>query len=218
MYVFLAIIIELASVVGSVVITFNTMIDGVLEIGKNGYRIDKDTLEEIKEKNKNKNERSKFKKILDWVLLFIPGINLINTGIGYFKFKNLIRKSIKNDPQIKEVIIPMTEEEKEEYSKIKSRVAKMDFLAENNKKQEYTGFKSSYNKKNEDDEYDLFQFFEMTPDKEKEYEEHEMFNSKYIVNLDESQYREVTDDTDEIKVEEEQGPVLKKTLNGPKKM
>ena len=59
MYVFLAIIIELASVVGSVVITFNTMIDGVLEIGKNGYRIDKDILEEIKEKNKKKKEKRK---------------------------------------------------------------------------------------------------------------------------------------------------------------
>lgn len=218
MYVFLAIIIELASVVGSIVITFNTVIDGILEIGKSGYRIDKDILEEIKEKNKNKKERSKFKKILDWVLLFTPGINLINAGIGYFKFKHLIRKSIKNDPKIKEVIFPMTEEEKEEYSKIKSRVAKMDFLAENNKKQEYTGFKSSYDKKDEDEEYDLFQFFEMTPDKEKEYEEHEMFNSKYIVNLDESQYREVYDDIDEIKIEEEQGPVLKKTLNGPKRL
>lgn len=218
MYVFLAIILELASVVGSVVITFNTVIDGILEVGKNGYRIDKDTLEEIKEKNKNKNERSKFKKILDWVLLFTPGINLINAGISYFKFKNLIRNSIKNDPKIKEVIFPMTEEEKEEYSKIKSRVAKMDFLAENNKKQEYTGFKSSYDKKDEDDEYDLFQFFEMTPDKEKEYEEHEMFYSKFLVNLDESQYREITDDTDETKIEEEQGPVLKKTLKGPKKM
>ena len=213
MYVFLAIILELASVVGSVVITFNTMIDGVLEIGKNGYRIDKDILEEIKEKNKNKKERSKFKKILDWVLLFTPGINLINAGIGYFKFK----KAVMNDPQIKEVIIPMTEEEKEEYSKIKSRVAKMDFLVENNKKQEYTGFKSSYNK-NDDEEYDLFELFETTPDKEKEYEEHEMFNSKYIVNLDESQYREVYDNTDETKIEEEQGPVLKKTLKGLKKM
>ena len=213
MYVFLAIIIELASVVGSVVITFNTMIDGVLEIGKSGYRIDKDILEEIKEKNKNKKERSKFKKILDWVLLFTPGINLINAGIGYFKFK----KAVMNDPQIKEVIIPMTEEEKEEYSKIKSRVAKMDFLVENNKKQEYTGFKSSYNK-SDDEEYDLFELFETTPDKEKEYEEHEMFNSKYIVNLDESQYREVYDNTDETKIEEEQGPVLKKTLKGLKKM
>ena len=213
MHVFLAIIIELASVVGSIAITFNTVIDGVLEIGKSGYRIDKDILEEIKEKDKKKKERSKFKKFLDWVLLFIPGINLISTGIGYFKFK----KAVMNDPQIKEVIIPMTEEEKEEYSKIKSRVAKMDFLVENNKKQEYTGFKSSYNK-NDDEEYDLFELFEMTPDKEKEYEEQEMFNSKYIVNLDESQYREVYDDTDETKVEEEQGPVLKKTLKGPKKM
>lgn len=218
MYVFLTIIIELASVVGSVVITFNTAIDGVLEIGKCGYRIDKDILEEIKEKNKKKKERSKFKKILDWVLLFTPGINLITAGIGYFKFKHLIRKSIKSDPKIKEMIFPMTEEEKEEYSKIKSRVAKMDFLAENNKKQEYTGFKSSYDKKDEDDEYDLFQFFEMTPDKEKEYEEHEMFNSKYIVNLDESQYREIYDDTDETKIEEEQGPVLKKTLKGSKRL
>ena len=58
----------------------------------------------------------------------------------------------------------------------------------------------------------------MTPDKEKEYEEHEMFNSKYIVNLDESQYREIYDDTDETKIEEEQGPVLKKTLKGSKRL
>ena len=216
MYIFLAIIIELASVVGSIVITFNTAIDGVLEIGKSGYKIDKDILEEIKEKNKNKKERSKFKKILGWVLLFMPGINLINAGIGYFKFKHLIRKSINNDPKIKEVIFPMTEEEKKEFSKIKSRLTKMSFLAENNKKQKYTGFESSYNKNNDDEEYDLFEFFEMTP--AKDYEEYERPYANDIINLDESQYKDIDNETDEIKIEEEQGPVLKKTLKGPSKI
>ena len=43
MMIFLGIIGELATVIGTLVITTNAGIDAVLEIPKNGYKIDKDT-------------------------------------------------------------------------------------------------------------------------------------------------------------------------------
>ena len=48
MMIFLGIIGELATVVGTLVITTNAGIDAVLEIPKNGYKIDKDTYEMVK--------------------------------------------------------------------------------------------------------------------------------------------------------------------------
>ena len=56
MMIFLGIIGELATVIGTLVITTNAGIDAVLEIPKNGYKIDKDTYENWR---KNKQKRKK---------------------------------------------------------------------------------------------------------------------------------------------------------------
>lgn len=122
--------------VGLVIITFSgscfikiyCVMDAILEILNNGYKIDAGTLDKyldqivLKEKQRNNLE-----KMLD----FIPGVNLIFAKIKYDKLK----KSIMNDPIIKESLIPMTDIEKDKYSTLRSRGEKevfTDVLLKNN--------------------------------------------------------------------------------------
>ena len=130
--------------IGMVAITFSSscfikiycVIDAILEILNNGYKIDAGTLDkyldqiELKEKQRNNLE-----KMLD----FIPGVNLIFAKIKYDKLK----KGIMNDPIIKESLIPMTDKEKEIYSTLKGRDEKtifMDFLFKNNDNVEFFNY------------------------------------------------------------------------------
>ncbi len=125
MIIFLGIVGELATVIGSVVITINAVLDSVLEISKNGYKIEKSVLDEIqKEQAEEKKQKSNLaNKILGTVLLLVPGINLINVSVKGTK----IKRAVMNDPQIKESIVPMTEKEKEQYAKMKGKLQKLTF-------------------------------------------------------------------------------------------
>ena len=122
MYIFLGIVGELATVVGSVAISLNGAVDSVLEISKNGYKIDKSVLDEYEKRQaeEKKEKTNGFKKALGVVLLFVPGVNLLRAGIANIKMK----KSVMNDPQIKEALIPMTDREKEQYAKMEGKMQK----------------------------------------------------------------------------------------------
>lgn len=142
MYIFLGIVGELATVVGSIVITLNCAVDSVLEISKNGYKIDKSVLDEYeKRKAEEKKEKSNgLKKALAVVLLFVPGVNLLRASIASIKTK----KSLMNNPQIKEALIPMTDKEKEQYAKMEGKMQKLTFTAfttaKENDEEEFIGF------------------------------------------------------------------------------
>ena len=127
MIIFLGIVGELATVIGSVVITLNAGLDSILEISKNGYKIEKSVLDEFQKKQaEEKKQKSNLaNKILGTVLLLVPGINLINASVKGAK----VKKSVMNDPQIKEAIVPMTEEEKEQYAKMEGKLQKLTFTA-----------------------------------------------------------------------------------------
>lgn len=56
MVIFLGIVGELITVIGSVAITIHFIIDSVLEIPNNGYKLDKDLLDEKKAKEKTQNQ------------------------------------------------------------------------------------------------------------------------------------------------------------------
>lgn len=142
MYIFLGIIGELATVVGTFAITLNAAVDSVLEISKNGYKIDKSVLDEVQKKQAKEKQKkaSGVKKILGAILLLVPGVNLINAGIKSVKLK----KSIMNDPQVKEALIPMTDKEKEQYAKMEGKLQKLTFTAfttaKENEEEEFFGF------------------------------------------------------------------------------
>ncbi len=141
MIIFLGIVGELATVIGSVAITFNAGLDSVLEISKNGYKIDKSVLDEVQKKQaEEKNKKNTLaNRILGTVLLLVPGVNLINASVKGVKTK----KSVMNDPQIKEAIVPMTEKEKEQYAKMEGKLQKLTFTAFTSSKEneeEFLGF------------------------------------------------------------------------------
>ena len=142
MYIFLGIVGELATVVGSVAISLNGAFDSVLEISKNGYKIDKSVLDEYEKRQaeEKKEKTNGFKKALGVVLLFVPGVNLLRAGIANIKMK----KSVMNDPQIKEALIPMTDSEKEQYAKMEGKMQKLAFTAfttaKENEQEEFFGF------------------------------------------------------------------------------
>lgn len=120
MVIFLGIVGELITVIGSVAITIHFIIDSVLEIPNNGYKLDKDLLDEKKAKEKTQKPNST-KMVLTTMLLLAPGINLIYTSIKGVKLK----KGIMKDPEIKKYLIPMPEIEKEKYAQLKSKFWKL---------------------------------------------------------------------------------------------
>ena len=120
MVIFLGIVGELITVIGSVAITIHFIIDSVLEIPNNGYKLDKDLLDEKKAKEKTQKPNST-KMALTTMLLLAPGINLIYTSIKGVKLK----KSIMKDPEMKKYLIPMPEIEKEKYAQLKSKFWKL---------------------------------------------------------------------------------------------
>lgn len=127
MIIFLGIVGELATVIGSFAIFINAGLDSVLEISKNGYKIDKSVLDEIQKKQaeKRKQDTNLAKQVLRTILFLVPGVNLIYASINGIK----IKKSVMNDPQIKKSIVPMTEDEKEQYAKMKGKLQKLAFTA-----------------------------------------------------------------------------------------
>ena len=120
MVIFLGIVGELITVIGSVAITIHFIIDSVLEIPNNGYKLDKDLLDEKKAKEKTQKPNST-KMVLTTMLLLAPGINLIYTSIKGVKLK----KGIMKDPEMKKYLIPMPEIEKEKYAQLKSKFWKL---------------------------------------------------------------------------------------------
>lgn len=142
MYIFLGIIGELATIIGCTAITINAGINSVLEISKNGYRIDKSVLDEVLQKEQMKEKKRKANltnRVLGTILLLLPGVNLINASIKGEKLK----RSVMNDPKVKESIVPMTEKEKEQYVKMENKLQKLTFtafMAEKENEEEFLGF------------------------------------------------------------------------------
>lgn len=127
MIIFLEIVGELASIIGSVAIYLNASFNSILEISNNGYKIEKSVLDKLKKKQfEEKKQKSNLAdKILETVLLLVPGVNLINASIKSAK----VKKMVMNDQEIKENIVPMTEEEKEQYAKMEGKIQKLMFTA-----------------------------------------------------------------------------------------
>lgn len=140
MYIFLGIIGELVTVVGASAIIFNAGIDSILEISKNGYKIDKSVLDEYKKKqSEEKHGKNGIKKILEILLILVPGVNLVNAGIKAEKMK----KTVMTDPKIKDAIVPMSDNEKEQYKKMSTKMQKLiftSFTVEKEEEEEFFGF------------------------------------------------------------------------------
>lgn len=126
MLLFLAIVGELGTIIGSHILRENGIIDSLLEISNNGYKIDKNFLNEYQKNYKQDHDEdiTISDKVLRAILLLTPGINLIYSTI----INLVLKKGIMNDPLIKENIVPMTDYEKKQYSRMESRREKFEFV------------------------------------------------------------------------------------------
>lgn len=125
LFIILGIFGELGTIAGSFYIMINGMINPMLEIVKKGYKFKKNELDEYLNNNNNKEKANGFEIALVLVLFLIPGVNLLNAVIKSHKMKTIIL----NDPTIKKFLIPMTDKEKEQYSKMKGTIEKLKFTA-----------------------------------------------------------------------------------------
>ena len=126
MYIFLGIVAELASIVGTTVISVKAVTDPLINLQNKGYKLDPKVVKEYQEKSKQaRNKLTRANLIKGIVEIIVPGLNLIVATNTYFKNK----KEFETDPTIQQSIIPMTEEEKELYSNLKSNVEKLGFFA-----------------------------------------------------------------------------------------
>ena len=112
MTIILGILIELITVISSCLIKLNSHFDKLLSLSKQGYKIDYDTYEKYLHNAALKEDKN---KILNTILLLIPGINLLNSLINKYQVIN------EKDPLIEENKIPMSEKEIKEYNSLKNR-------------------------------------------------------------------------------------------------
>ncbi len=117
--------IEVATVIGTITIRVKGSLDVMLEISKNGYKIDKRKMEEYKIAKKEDNKSNPMNKVLGTIVLLTPGVNLLTAHMKNVKAK----KEIMNNQIIKDALIPMTEEEKEQYANLNSKWEKLAFAS-----------------------------------------------------------------------------------------
>lgn len=139
-FIILGIAGELGTIAGSFYILFNGVINSMLEIAKKGYKFKRNELDEYINNNKNKEKANGFEIALGLVLLLIPGVNLLNAIIKSHQMKTIML----NDPTMKKFLIPMTDKEKEQYSKMKGKKEKLIFTGvisnKENDDKEFFGF------------------------------------------------------------------------------
>lgn len=132
MYIFLGVVGELLTIIGSTIIGVKVSTDLMIEISNRGYKIAKEDLEAYEGKYKNTSDISTFKKIVGNIIFFTPGVNMIVTAIN----GNKLKKAMLEDEEIKALLIPMTEEEKEQFKKAKTYFEKLVITAVNVDKKE----------------------------------------------------------------------------------
>ena len=117
-------LLEMPSIRISVDIKEAIVTDSFLQFYKKGYKIKKESLLKYK-KRIDESAISKYIYLINMVILFIPCINIIYTLIK----DNINRLFILHDKDIIDGLEPMTEIEKEEFSKMKTRDEKMVYLS-----------------------------------------------------------------------------------------
>lgn len=131
--------VEGITVGGSLLIGINAFSDIMIKILDKGYRIDQDKLCKITDDIDEK-KSSALVSTINQILLFIPGVNLIN---AHFKGKRYV-KTVINDPNINAALVPLTDYEKELYSAQKTKSDKIAFFGavsnKSNENQEFVGY------------------------------------------------------------------------------
>ena len=108
-YVAIGFFTELISVLSSCFINSNIVSKKIVSLAKKGYKLDYKTYEEYFNKVNSKN-----RQLVNNILLFLPGINLLSSLVNKYQILN------DNDPLINENKIPMTSKELNEFNNLKN--------------------------------------------------------------------------------------------------
>ena len=138
---------EIATIIASNVIALGGYVEGIVELGNKGYKFvtEKDghqlprIKELIEEDNKtNGTVKARIRRTKGLILTLAPGINIIHSMFQRRK----IKKDIVNSAGSESVIVPMTDEEKEQYARLKNNKQKISYLTliSDENHQEYLGF------------------------------------------------------------------------------
>ncbi len=92
MAVLLFVLVEVGTIVGSVVISINGVLDSMVDIFKQGYKFDTEVLNQVKEQSETK--KTNGNKSIGKVLLFVPVVNMIRSEIGAHKLKREIMEEL----------------------------------------------------------------------------------------------------------------------------
>ena len=126
MMLFLGIIGEVGTIIGSYLLQVRGNDDLLLEILDNGYKLKLNEIDANWYQNNNIQEEfseDKFNRILSMLLLLIPGFNIV-ISIASNKY---LKNSVMNSFYARDIITPMTIAEQEQYSKLKNRKEKLSF-------------------------------------------------------------------------------------------
>ena len=126
MYIFLGIDGEIASIIGSSIISVKSITDPILNLQKKGYKLDPGAMQRFKEKGENeKAEMTNFQKAKSIITFLLPGINLLSATVNYY----VIKKQFETDPKLTCAITKMTDKEKELYSQLENNFQRIGFFA-----------------------------------------------------------------------------------------
>lgn len=121
------ILVEIASIVGSSVLALKGVTDAILQISDNGYKLDMEILRKYHQEHLQNNEKKP--NILSKIILFTPGVNLLCISLGCNKFK----RKIMTDEEVRKALIPMTDDEKEVYSRLENTFEKLAITLDDSK-------------------------------------------------------------------------------------
>ena len=121
MKIFLAILISILSYVATIGIALKGALDLILIFPKKGYIFNPDKLDEHKNQVHNVKVPAK-----NAVLLLLPVINMVYCSYLMHRVENIIFNEFKNN--YPNYLVPMTDEEIEEYKKRKDSFEKLDYF------------------------------------------------------------------------------------------
>lgn len=138
--IFLGLLGEIATIIASYAIIIKGGVDLTIKLCELGYKIDKKAFDKYQKQEKNKQSAAKKKrsKILGTILIILPGVNLVNSVIA----SHNMQKQTLNDTNIEKFLIKMTDQEQEQFSKLKTMMEKISFAAiatVGNEDEEYLG-------------------------------------------------------------------------------
>lgn len=127
MMIFLGFVGELATIIGSCAIIAKGSADLAIKLCEHGYKVDQKALDKYQKQREMKQgaQKKKAKVILGTIIMLLPGVNLVRAGTMSHK---MLKETLK-DEEAQKFLIPMTEKEKEQFSKLETTMEKLAFVS-----------------------------------------------------------------------------------------